>query len=185
MEVFVSRIVKDFEDGRITRRQLVQTLAGAMLAGAGAGAAAAQAPAETSRPFRTLNFDHIAYQAPDYRRMRDFYVGLLGMTVVDDNGKDSCQLHFGEARSEGARPRAFLSVTNAATARIDHVALRIADWHTERVRAELERRGLKPQVAPGGPRDTPNYVSFHIDDPNGFDVQISGIARPGDPLYKG
>ena len=181
MEMFVSRIVKDFEDGRITRRQLVQTLAAAVFAGTGADAGAAQ----SSSPFRTLNFDHIAYQAPDYRRMRDFYVGLLGMTVVDDNGKDSCQLHFGEARSEGARPRAFLSVTNAADARIDHVALRIADWHTDRVRAELERRGLKPQVAPGGPRDTPNYVSFHIDDPNGFDVQISGIARPGDPLFKG
>jgi len=31
---------------------------------------------------------------------------------------------------------------------------------------------------------TPNYSSFHVQDPDGFDLQISGIAKPGDSAYK-
>jgi len=53
------------------------------------------------------------------------------------------------------------------------------------VKAELERRGLKPRLQQGGAGDTPNYVSFHVEDPDGVGVQISGIARRGDSLYKG
>jgi replicative DNA helicase len=52
------------------------------------------------------------------------------------------------------------------------------------LKAELERRGLQPRLQAGGPGDTPNYVSFHVKDPDGFEVQISGVARPGDSLYK-
>ncbi len=51
-------------------------------------------------------------------------------------------------------------------------------------RKYLERRGLKPRLQQGGAGDTPNYVSFHVEDPDGVGVQISGIARRGDSLYK-
>lgn len=52
------------------------------------------------------------------------------------------------------------------------------------MKTELERRGLRPRLAQGGPRDTPNYVSFHAADPDGTALQISGVARQGDSLYK-
>ena len=39
-------------------------------------------------------------------------------------------------------------------------------------------------AATTGAGDTPNYVSFHVTDPDGLGVQISGIARPGDSLDK-
>jgi hypothetical protein len=66
--------------------------------------------------------------------------------------------------------------------RVDHIAYKIEDWDTDRVKAELERRGLTPRLDTGG--DTPNYVSFHVEDPDGFDLQISGIAQPGDSQYE-
>jgi hypothetical protein len=49
--------------------------------------------------------------------------------------------------------------------RIDHIAYTIENRETNVVKAELERR-LNPRP------DTEN--SFHIKDPNGFDLQISG-----------
>jgi catechol 2,3-dioxygenase-like lactoylglutathione lyase family enzyme len=140
--------------------------------------------------FRTLNLDHLSCQVADYARTRDFYAGLLGMTVVNDNGKDTAEVHFGDA-SVGVRARQMMSIhTSQASATaparrgIDHVAYRIDNWDTDRVRAELERRGLNPRLAQGGAVDTPNYVSFNVQDPDGLGVQISGIARPGDSLYK-
>ena len=46
---------------------------------------------------------------------------------------------------------------------------------------QVESRGLKPRMDTNG---GPNYVSFHVQDPDGFDLQISGLAKPGDSQYK-
>ena len=43
METIISQLVKQFEDGTVTRRQLIQGLTAAALAAAGAGTAAARA----------------------------------------------------------------------------------------------------------------------------------------------
>jgi catechol 2,3-dioxygenase-like lactoylglutathione lyase family enzyme len=184
MESIISQLVKQFEDGTVSRRQLIQGLA-ALAVGGGGTAASAQ-----TGGFRTLNLDHIAYTTSDYRRIRDFYAGVLGLEVVNDNGKNNCELHFGAQRGVGVRDRMMMSLTNAtpggarSTPGIDHLAWKIENWDTERVRAELERRGLKARLARGGAIDTPNYVSFNVQDPDGLGVQISGIAQPGDSAFK-
>lgn len=178
METIISQLLKRFEDGTVSRRQLIQGLAAvAVAAGAGATAQAQDAG------FRTLNFDHASYDVTDYRRTRDFYAGLLGMTVANDDGKGACELHFGEPRGVGVRDRQMISIQTRPAARVDHFAFKIDNWDTDRVRAELERRGLKPRLARGGAIDTPNYVSLTVQDPDGLGVQISGIARPGDSAY--
>ena len=175
MEAIVSRMVKDFEDGKITRRQLIQSLSMA--------AALVQAPrgasAQPQSGFKTVALDHISYQVTDYRRTRDFYADLMGMTVSRDNGTSQCDLEFGESvliarnhRQQAGEPQPT----------VDHIAYKISNWNTDAVKAELERRGLSPRLDTGG--DIPNYVSFHVADPDGFDLQISGIAEPGDSHYE-
>jgi len=168
METVIARLLTQFENGTLTRRQLIQSLAAAALAGGGTAAA-------QGGGFRTLNLDHINYDVTDYRRTRDFYAGLMGMTVANDNGKDACELHFGDARGVGVRDRTMISIRTRPAARVDHIAFKIENWNTDRVRAELERRGLKSQLARGGAIDTPNYVSLTVPDPDGLGVQISGI----------
>jgi catechol 2,3-dioxygenase-like lactoylglutathione lyase family enzyme len=177
MEHVIAGLLKDFEDGKMTRRQLIQSLA---IAGA-----AAWAPAGASaqaRGFATLHLDHISYQVADYRRTRDFYADLMGMRVTDDNGTSQCQLHFGEAMllPRNRRPRRGETAVPQGPL-VDHIAYSIDNWDTDKVKAELERRGLTPRLDTGG---GPNYVSFHVPDPDGFDLQISGTARPGDAQYK-
>lgn len=168
METVIARLLTQFENGTLTRRQLIQSLAAAALAGGGTAAA-------QGGGFRTLNLDHINYDVTDYRRTRDFYAGLMGMTVANDNGKDACELHFGDARGVGVRDRTMISIRTRPAARVDHIAFKIENWNTDRVRAELERRDLKSQLARGGAIDTPNYVSLTVPDPDGLGVQISGI----------
>jgi catechol 2,3-dioxygenase-like lactoylglutathione lyase family enzyme len=169
METVIAQLLTQFENGRLTRRQLIQGIAAAAFAATGVTAAA------QGGGFRTTNLDHVSYDVTDYRRTRDFYSNLMGMTIANDNGKDACELHFGDARGVGVRDRAMMSIRTRPAARVDHIAFRIADWDTDRVRAELERRGLKGQLARGGALDTPNYVSLTVPDPDGLGVQISGI----------
>ena len=167
MERLVSDLLQDFENGKMTRRQLVRMLAAAVTA---AAADTASTSVEAAGPFKTEGLDHISYEVADYRRSRDFYAGLMGMSVSGDDGHE-CQLRFGDAT---------LVVRNkpaGSRARIDHLAYRIADWNTAAVRDELVRRKLNPRADTGANLGLQNYASFHVDDPDGFDLQISGRVK--------
>jgi catechol 2,3-dioxygenase-like lactoylglutathione lyase family enzyme len=158
MEDMIAKLLDEFDHGRMTRRQLIKSLAVV----AAVAADATPASAENSKGFKAVAVNHISYQVNDYARTRDFYADLLGMKVVGDTGTQ-CNLILGDTNT-------FVIPRNAPQGstppRIDHVAYTIEHWDKNAVKAELERRGLDPRP------DTDN--SFHIKDPNGFDLQISG-----------
>jgi catechol 2,3-dioxygenase-like lactoylglutathione lyase family enzyme len=158
MERLINKLLDDFQAGMIERRDLVRYLLAA-------AALTANRPAAAQRSgFTATGVDHISYQASNYTRTRDFYVDLLGMKVLNDNGKQ-CFLSAGATA---------LVVRNnsGGSSRIDHVAYRIENWDKDAVEAELRRRGLQPRLDPA-----PGQESFHVDDPDGFDVQISSGSQ--------
>ncbi len=154
MEQIISKLVRQFEQGKMTRRQLIQILAVTVTAATTAGSKATAQP----KGFNAVTVNHISYQVADYAKTRDFYADLFGMKISHDDGKQ-CFLEFGDT---------FLIPRNhrSNTPRIDHIAYTIDNWDKNAVEAELKRRGLQPKP------DTEN--SFHVEDPNGFDLQISG-----------
>jgi catechol 2,3-dioxygenase-like lactoylglutathione lyase family enzyme len=157
MEQIIAKLVQDFEQGKLSRRQLIQTLT---MAASAAAAAAGPASADEGKGFQAVTVNHISYQVADYARTRDFYADLLGMKVSHDDGKQ-CYLSFGDT---------FLLPRNArqgvTAPRVDHIAYTIETWDKNAVEAELKRRGLTLRP------DTED--SFHVKDPDGFDLQISG-----------
>jgi catechol 2,3-dioxygenase-like lactoylglutathione lyase family enzyme len=162
MEHVIASLLNDFEKGRMSRRQLIQSLALAATAASAAGTAAAAAPeSDEGKGFKAVTVNHISYNVADYTKTRDFYASLFNMKVSQDNGKTQCYLSFGDT---------FLIPRNARGERkpplVDHIAYTIDDWDKNKVEAELKRRGLDPRP------DTEN--SFHVKDPDGFDLQISG-----------
>ncbi|MBX7199377.1 MAG: VOC family protein [Rhodospirillaceae bacterium] len=156
MEQVIANLLTDFERGRISRRSLISSLAVTATAAA-VPALAADAP----KGFKTVAVNHLSYNVKDYKKTAEFYADLLGMKVSHDNGKNQCFLEFGNS---------FVVARNAREGRapgsIDHVAYTIDTWDKAAVEAELKRRGHTPRP------DTEN--SFHITDPDGFDVQIAG-----------
>jgi len=122
--------------------------------------AAAPAPAGEGKGFQAVTVNHISYQVADYAKTRDFYADLLGMKVSHDDGKQ-CYMSFGNT---------FLLPRNArqgvTAPRVDHIAYTIETWDKDAVETELKRRGLSLRP------DTED--SFHVKDPDGFDLQISG-----------
>ena len=94
METEIARLLKEFEDGRMTRRQLIQSLAMAALAAPAAGVGAAQTPMEKA-PWKTVWLDHISYAVTDYKRNAAFYSDLMGWGVRNDNGTNQATLNIG------------------------------------------------------------------------------------------
>lgn len=174
MEQVIAKLLKDFESGHMSRRQLIQSLALAATAASATSASAAPAGAG----FKTLAVDHISYQVADYKKTRDFYSNLMGMKISGDNGTNQCQLEFGGAMMIARNRR---QPDPNAKGLVDHLAFKIADWNTDKVEAELKSRGLTPRLDTGG---GDGYASFHVLDPDGYDLQISGDLMPGDRLYK-
>jgi catechol 2,3-dioxygenase-like lactoylglutathione lyase family enzyme len=161
VEQIVAKLVSEFERGKLSRRQLIQNLTLAVTAGFALSAAPAAAAEATVLPAIYIN--HVSYQVKDYAKTRDFYAGLFGMKVVEDDGKTQCRLLFGDnilvVRNAGSRPGAQLG--------IDHIAYTIADWDAEKdaYLAEVKRRGLKLTGA------------SDVADPDGFRVQFGGYKQ--------
>lgn len=185
MENIIEKLLQDFEHGKMNRRQLVRSLTVA-------AAAAAAVPAEAAgKGFQAVAVNHISYRVADYGKTRDFYADLLGMKISHDDG-NQCYLAFGDTwllpRTPRARPGRGGQEAKAAppaamqTPLVDHIAYTIENWNKDQVEEELKRRGYKKQerkpgqfgrLQPGEYRpDTDD--SFHILDPDGFDLQISG-----------
>lgn len=181
MEQIISGLLQDFEAGKLTRRQLIQALALAVTAGP-AALAAAQKPAEQSSiapqrspaPWRTVWLDHISYRVSDYRRSTAFYRDLMGWEIIHDDGQKQCSMKVGNVGGIIIRnPAGYAGAagdTNrpAITGLIDHISWGVKPWDTAKVKAELEERGLDPRPDMNG-----RFQSFHVHDPDGWDLQIS------------
>jgi len=183
VEGVVAKLLTDFEDGRMTRRQLIRSLAA--LAVAGPTAAAARTPtaapaAASSAPWRTVRVDHISYEVTDYRRSVEFYTSLMGWEVKSDTGTHQATLRMGDAGDIIIRNRPRPAPDEPARSVIDHISFGIEPWDTDRVRAELVRRGLDP----GPDMVGDDFKSFHVRDPDGFDLQISNRARESSPTAR-
>jgi len=204
MEILIAGLVKDFEDGRMTRRQLIQSLA-LVAAGAVPGTAAlaqGAAPRPPAPPipqafeptgWKTVWLDHISYAVSDYRRSTAFYRDLMGWTVRNDNGTNQATLNINgmggiiirnrRAPAEGQPPPPAASASRGTAAPatapppitgvINHVSWGVQPWDTEKVKAELEKRGLNPRPDMVGD----NFKSWHVKDPDGWDLQISNQTK--------
>jgi len=161
MEHIIAKLLQNFEDGKMTRRQLIQSLALAATAASATGAV--PAAAADKYVVKTTYLNHVGYQVADYRKSRDWYADLFGMKVVLDDGKKA-NLAVGESLL------IFHNRQSPSTPIIDHICFTVADWDKDKsvrgaVEAELKRRGLEVQSSAN---------SLDIKDPDGYRIQLGG-----------
>jgi len=171
MERFIADLVKNYESGKVDRREFCKTVALAATVYAAGDAAKAQAP----RGFKMLGVNHISYTCPDYAKVRDWYVKNLGMTSTP--GKDNGQranLMFGPEPGKGGQfvvartARAPANPRPPATGLIDHVCYTIPNWDDAKVDAGLKASG-RPFVARPG--------NVNVLDPFNYPVQLANIEE--------
>jgi catechol 2,3-dioxygenase-like lactoylglutathione lyase family enzyme len=148
------------------------------------------ATATMSRPapfestgWKTVWLDHISYNAPNYKESASFYTNLLGWKETYDEGSQN-ELMIGEVGDiiiRGGNPNDPNSgkAPRRPRPRIDHISYGITPWDTDRVKAELEKRGLMARIDTSTKDDihVAAFKSYHTTTPNGFDLQISYVTH--------
>jgi catechol 2,3-dioxygenase-like lactoylglutathione lyase family enzyme len=183
MEGFVAKQVHDYQNGKISRRGLIEilTLAATTAYGGGKCASAAE-------QIDAALVNHVSYTCPDFRKAADWYSMVFNLDQVGATARDVA-LPFGKrgekpygvtaedvplthmifrtrspaASVDGGPPR------RKANAVIDHIAFTVADFEPERAKAQLTGMGAK-NVRDGGP------FSVYVDDPFGYELQIGGLG---------
>jgi catechol 2,3-dioxygenase-like lactoylglutathione lyase family enzyme len=112
--------------------------------------------------WKTVALDHITFQMPDYRKEAAFYIALMGWKLRSDDGKQAV-LDIGDWGSA-----IFKQAPDPATATVTNFCFVIEPWNAKTVESELRKRGLTPIAD----NDGKGFESFHVQDPDGWDLQI-------------
>jgi len=151
VEAIISNLVKSFERGVLTRRELLQGLA--MLTAAGGTATAGLQ--ETG--LKGSKIDHVSIQVTNLQRSIDFYQKLFGFSIVSqDKGNEIVRLGI-------SKTLVSLHHKNP-TGIVDHFAIGVEHFDKESVTRDLKLRGATPEENID--------AGFHVKDPEGISVQI-------------
>lgn len=155
MQDSIDRMIHDFEQGRLTRRQLLVYLTGMMAAGVSARVGAAQPVAATPSPasptFQATDLNHIALSVRDVARSATWYQQHLGLRPMGSQGF----LTTGKG---------WLALFRGDKPGLHHYCYSIADYDPESAMERLKAAGLAPERRG-------NRVYF--DDPDGIEVQVA------------
>jgi catechol 2,3-dioxygenase-like lactoylglutathione lyase family enzyme len=177
----------------------VSALAAPVLRGEQTGEVITLAPAPFEPTgWKTILFDHISCKVADHEKEAAYYNALMSWGVRSNDAQETV-LDIGDfgtinirggyqpsadeiaaektqferradaARKQGIDPGPFVP-RNAV---FDSFCWGIDQWDAKKVEAALKARGLNP-VADNHGHD---FESFHVKDPDGFDVQISNGNR--------
>jgi len=153
VEPVIADLVTRFERGSLSRRELIGALA--LLAGAGAASPASAAT------LKGASINHVSVLVTDMARSIDFYGRVFGLTLVNEDKANKI------ARL-GANGKVLVSLRiEPPPGVIDHFAIGVEGFNRDAVTADLKGFGLTPA-------DNIQF-GFHVKDPDGAVVQITGV----------
>ena len=184
MEGFVAKQVHDYQNGKISRRRLIESLTLAVTA---AGAAKRASAAEQPGLDAAL-VNHVSYTARIFARRP---IGIRRSSTSTRSAPPTTMSRCRSARrarSPTASPPTMCRSPTSSAARARPmrrpatprhaarparssitIALTVADFDRERAKAQLAAVGVT-NVRDGGP------FSVYVDDPFGYEVQIAGLG---------
>lgn len=151
----IEKMLRDFEQGKVNRRQFAASLAALVTLGSpkqGLGQSEAAG-------FQAVSINHITVRVPDLHRTSQFYQEFFGMRLK----QQSATVHI-----LGVGDSSFFGIEQVAgtVAKVDHYDFGIAHFNADAIRAKLRQRGLKFS-------DAKSQESFKFFDPDGFQVQVN------------
>jgi catechol 2,3-dioxygenase-like lactoylglutathione lyase family enzyme len=152
MESVISSLVKQFEKGALSRRDLVRSLMVLTAAGGAASAARLQ-----EIPFKSTRIDHISIQVTDLPRSIAFYQKIFGLAVLNEDKANEI-VRMGTSRT-------IVSLHHKPpTGIVDHYAIAIDGFDRDGVTRALKQQDLTAE-------ENLDY-GFYVRDPEGSPVQI-------------
>lgn len=113
---------------------------------------------------KVTGIDHVVIWTSDLKRAKDFYIGLLGMTVAHESDWQSF-LHCGKQQLALFQIREGQNDAGGEQ-EMNHMALRLEAGEYEEVKARLEGAGFKVTGRPSDDR------CIYFNDPDGHRLQV-------------
>ncbi len=154
MEKEITGMIDDFEEGRLTRRQIIARLMALSAAVIGMQSTAG-AEDESGSTFEGTDINHIALNVTDVSRSRDWYVKHLGLEVTRDSA-NSCFLNC--TRNN------FVALFRSGEPGLNHYCYSIPDYNPDAVVEKLKGVGISS-------RREDNRIYFP--DPDGITIQLA------------
>lgn len=159
MEILIEKMLGDFENGRLSRRQLAVHLAA--LATGVVGAAKVQA----APSLKAITLNHVTVKVPNLQKTSRFYQEFFGMKLA----QQSATIHILTVGNS------FYGIEQKSGGPgLDHYDFGIEGWDAAEMRRKVAAHGL--QITPGSRGDD---ESFKFNDPDGFVVQVNGPKYTG------
>jgi catechol 2,3-dioxygenase-like lactoylglutathione lyase family enzyme len=156
-------MLKQYEDGTLSRRDLLAALA--LLVAAPSAADAAQ----SAKPIGAVkSMNHVTVFVPHVQKTVDFYQGLFGMPILTRQGT-GINLSTGSG-FYGIYP----APAGTTTGSINHVCFGMENFDADAVLKQLTDRGVKGNIRMRG--DT---KELYFTDPNGIRVQLQDVKYKG------
>jgi Glyoxalase/Bleomycin resistance protein/Dioxygenase superfamily len=186
VEGFVAQKLNDFETGKISRRKQIETLTLAATTAYATDGAKAQNPDPI---LKAQLINHFSYTCPNHREAADWYSKVLNLEPAGATDQETVlplgrkgEQPYGVTAKDvplthliirtrdpnAPPPRSGQRPQTAPQAVVDHIAFTVAGFDRDRAKVTLAALGVK-NIRPL------NSNSVHMDDPFGYDVQLSGL----------
>ncbi len=159
MEKAISNLFACYENGAVTRRQVIAALAALVATGTKASAAGVSGGA----------LDHLSLQVSNLERSTSFYRDVLGLVVAPRSRPD------GSVRLDLPKGGYLTLRTFSPAGKVDHFGIKLDGFNKEVVVQQLRAQGISPIDEPNFSRAANNPTGgagFHVVDPDGLNVQL-------------
>ena len=175
MRTAADRLLAQYEDGQISRRNLLLSLSALMAA----PAAAVQTVSQTSQaPLAVQSLNHVTLSVSDIPRSIDFYQSLFGMPIFSRQANGAnLAIDSGPSSGPPSSGRPFIGIFGGGgqVGVIHHFALGLKGFERDRIVGVLEEHGVEARVRM---RDDVT-AEIYFSDPDGIQVQLQDASYCG------
>src|SRR5262245_36554707 len=166
----LDHLLSQYENGSLSRRDLLGALALLVAAPAAADAAGKGSAQGASKPVGAVKaLNHVTVFVPDVKKSVEFYQGLFGMPILTRQGASGINLSTGTG-FYGIYP----APAAATTGSINHVCFAMENFDADAVLKQLTDRGIKGNI-----RLRDDTKELYFTDPDGIRVQLQDVKYIG------
>jgi len=155
MKDIIEKLLKEYETGKVNRRDLIAGLSALTVSSAAMPASTAEA---TEPVFQATHLNHIALRVTDIQKAKEFYTKMLGLTPTRES-ESSCFLTFGND---------FLALFKSDEAKMDHYCYSIENYDVNQAAEKLRAEGIEPEI---------HGNRIYFPDPDGHEVQLAATEH--------
>ncbi len=165
MTTEVDKLVNEFAQRRLTRRELVAAITALFAAGR------TELAAQNSPAIQGGTLNHVSLAVTDVERSADFYQALLGLDVVSRPGNGGINLGLGSS---------FLGLYNLPNpGSVNHFCIGVDDYDAARLSETLAETGVEARISTNPLGRTSGGDQLYFNDPDGTVVQLSANGFQG------